>query len=137
LLPWLAPVLALALLAGEAARPSFTLRDAAPRLAAPLADGSPCQGLVGPEAASLGLGSRLPIWVTRAGFNAELVIEPPVGCRILTMIEDSGSITGLEWPRGAEKLTIGRPTGERARFLFAVEERLPRKADNSVDPLAD
>lgn len=136
-LPWLAPVLALALLAGQAARPRFDLRAAGARLAAPLADGSPCRALVGPEAATLGLGTELPIWVTRGGFNAEVAIEPPAGSRVLTMIEDSGSLTGIDWPRGASKLTIGQDSGAHPRFLFAVEERLPANTDNPVDPSSD
>ncbi len=130
LLPWLVPLLGLAILAGQALQPSFTLRNAAARLAAPLADGSPCRALVGPEAATLGLGTELPVWVTRGGFNAEIIIEPPPGGRILTLIQDSGSTTGRDWPRGAHKLTIGGESEAHPRFLFAVEERLPRITDN-------
>jgi 4-amino-4-deoxy-L-arabinose transferase-like glycosyltransferase len=134
-LPWLAPLLGLAILAGQALRPSFDLRAASARLAAPLADGSPCTGLIGPETATLGLGSGLPTWVTREGFNAEIALAPPSGSRVLTMIEDSGELTGLDWPRGAEKLTIDGRSAARPRFLFAVEELLLVKSDNSVDQL--
>jgi hypothetical protein len=53
------------------------------------------------------------------------------------MIEDSGSLTGVDWPKGADKLTIGRDSSARPRFLFAVEERLPGYPDNQVDPPGD
>ncbi|MBM4116796.1 hypothetical protein FJ251_03505 [bacterium] len=129
-LPWLVPVLALALLAAGALRPSFTLRDAPARLAAPLADGSPCLGLIGPEAATLGLGTRLPIWVPRDGFNRELADSPPAGLRILTMMEDSGLSLRESWPLGADKLTIGGSLAGDSRFIFAVQEATPAIPDN-------
>jgi len=129
-LPWLAPVFALALLGAGALRPSFTLRDAGPQLAAPLADGSPCLGLIGPEAATLGLGTRLPIWVPRDGFNRELADSPPAGFRILTMMEDSGLSLQESWVLGVEKLTIKSPPPRDSRFVFAVQEVLPTNPDN-------
>ncbi|MCB1164059.1 glycosyltransferase family 39 protein [bacterium] len=127
LLPWLVPLVALALLAGERATPTFTLRDAGARLAAPLADGTACRALVGPEAATLGLTTRLPALVPRDAFNPDVLRNPPPNSRILTMTSDSGTPILSEWPAGADSLTICPDHEGRSRFVFAVEEhRSPR-----------
>jgi hypothetical protein len=114
LLPWLVPVLSLALFVPTWLTPSHSLRDAAATLAQP-----PAQLLIGAEAPSLGLGSELPCVVLRDSFNLDRLDGPPPGTRRLLLVEDSGQrITS--WPRGAESLELCPQADGQPRFRFAV-----------------
>ena len=116
-LPWLTPILALAVLLPTWAQPSFTLRDAAEVLAAP-----PAERIVGPESPTLALGSPLRCIVTRGDFNAVWTSGPPPGTRRLTLVEDSGA-PAAPWPEGATRLELCPQADGRPRFVFAVQDQ--------------
>ncbi len=114
LIPWLVPVLALALLLPTWLTPHLSLRDAATTLSDP-----PAKLLLGAESASLGLGTGLPCVVLRDTFNLVRRDDQTPGVRHLLLVEDSGQrITS--WPRGARSLELCPQSDGQARFLFAV-----------------
>ncbi len=114
LLPWLVPVLSLALLVPTWLMPGHSLRDAAAILAEP-----PVTTLIGAETPSLGLGSKLPCVVLRDAFNRDWRDDPTPGARNVLLVEDSGQLLG-SWPRGARPLELCPQADGRPRFLFAV-----------------
>lgn len=113
-LPWMVPILALAMLLPTWARPDHSLRDAATVLGE-----APATALVGAESASLGLGTRLPCIVLRDDFNRDYLADPPPGIRRLLLVEDSGHRLS-SWPKGARRLELCPQADGSPRFLIAV-----------------
>ncbi len=116
-LPWLAPILGLAILLPNWTQPSFTLRDAADDLAAP-----PVELLVGPEAPTLAIGSEARCVVPRGAFNAGFLDDPPPNSRLVTLVEDSGELAS-DWPEGARRLELCPQSDGKPRFVLAVQSR--------------
>ncbi len=119
-LPAMVPLLAFLVLAPDWMLPRYTLRDAAARLSAPLENGGDCKVVVGAEAPSLLLGSRVQAIPTRGDFNTFWHESPPPGTRILRLIEDSGRVLPGEGPAGADTLSLcpQRQAADTPRFVF-------------------
>lgn len=139
-LPPAAAVLALLVLAPHWARPAFTLRDAADRLTAPMAGGTPCLAVLGAEAPTLALGSEVQTVTLRDVFNAAWLEASPTGARRVALRRDDGVALPAAWPEGAESLAVcpvreWGAGGDSPRFVFAVwEPFVPPAGDDGGEP---